>query len=221
MTWKRAVSDPDRLAAVTASGLVGLHADDAFDRLIELATEITGVPRGCITIVDTERTTAISAVGFPDGSELWAPIEHSFCRFVVGSGRPLIVDDANVDARVAGDPAIEAFAAVAWAGYAVEDAEGRVLGTFCLMSESPHEWTPLDLLVLATLSGCASTEIALRSTRTELAASQALVESLKSDLQLDKEFLTDRLNELVGLEGLPVDAGQKLLRWSQMARRPR
>ena len=53
----------------------------------------------------------MSSVGFPEGLELYAPIELSFCRFVVSSGRPFIVEDARHDPRTIGDPAIEAFAA--------------------------------------------------------------------------------------------------------------
>ena len=162
IAWEGAVRDHVRLEALADSSLVGTGPEDAFDRLIELAVELTGVPRGCITLVDAERTTAKSAVGFPEGVDLFAPVEHSFCRFVIASGHPLIVDDAERDPRTTGDPAIAAFAAVTWAGYPVEDADGVVLGTFCLMDSSPHEWTPRDLRVVATLARCASTEVALR-----------------------------------------------------------
>jgi GAF domain-containing protein len=142
--------------------------DDAFDRLLELAVELIGVPRGVIALVDSERTTALSAVGFPEGLALFAPINRSFCRFVVSSGRPFIVEDANRDPRTIGDLAIEAFAAVSWAGYPIEDGNGVVLGTFCLMDSSPHEWTPRDLQILATLAMAASTEIALRRSTADL-----------------------------------------------------
>ena len=112
----------------------------------------------------------MSSVGFPEGLPLFAPIELSFCRFVVSSGRPFIVEDAHSDPRTVGDPAIDAFAAVSWAGYPIEDADGVVLGTFCVMDSVPHEWSALDLQVLATLAGSASTEIALRRLRAELPA---------------------------------------------------
>jgi GAF domain-containing protein len=125
---------------------------------------------GVIALVDSERTTAMSAVGFPEGLALFAPIERSFCRFVVGAGRPFVVADANIDPRTIGDPAIEAFAAVSWAGYPLVDGEGAILGTFCVMDSEPHDWTVTDLHVLATLSMAASTEIALRSARAELRA---------------------------------------------------
>ena len=141
---------------------MGMGPEDAFDRLIELAVEVIGVPRGVIALVDSERTTAMSSVGFPEGLELYAPIELSFCRFVVSSGRPFIVEDAHHDPRTIGDPAIKAFTAVSWAGYPIEDADGVILGTFCVMDSRPHSWNARDLQVLATLAKATSTEIALR-----------------------------------------------------------
>jgi GAF domain-containing protein len=148
--------------------LTGISPEDEFDRLIELAVELVGVPRGVISLVDSERTTAMSSVGFPEGIALFAPIELSFCRFVVSSGRPFIVEDAHNDPRTVGDPTIDAFAAVSWAGYPIEDADGAVLGAFCVMDSCPHRWTPRDLHVLATLAQAASTEIALRRSQAEL-----------------------------------------------------
>jgi GAF domain-containing protein len=170
--WELEVRSPTRLAAVERSGLVGISPEDPFDRLIELAVELIGVPRGVIALVDAERTTAMSSAGFPEGLALFAPIDQSFCRFVVSSGRPFIVEDAHSDPRTIGDSAIEAFGAVSWAGYPIQDADGAVLGTFCVMDSIPHEWTSLDLQVLATLAMAASTEIALRRSRAELQAAR-------------------------------------------------
>ena len=166
--WESGVRAPERLAAVERSGLVGTAPEDEFDRLIEVAVTLLEVPCGVIALVDSDNTTAISSVGFPEGLELYAPVELSFCRFVVSTGRPLIVEDAHHDRRTVGDPAIDAFNAVSWAGYPIEDADGIVLGTFCVMDSKPHRWTAVNLQVLATLAKAASTEIALRRLRSEL-----------------------------------------------------
>jgi sigma-B regulation protein RsbU (phosphoserine phosphatase) len=178
--WEHGVRDPVRLAAVRRSGLVGLPPEDAFDRLIELAAELTGAPRACITLVDATHTSAMSSVGFPLDLTLAAPIEVSFCRFVVASGLPLVVDDSRHDPRTMSDPAIEASEAGAWAGYPVEDAGGQVIGTFCVMGPTAHAWTSRDLHVLATLAMAASTEIALRQARAEVKAARWEVERLRA-----------------------------------------
>ena len=79
-----------------------------------------------------------------------------------------------------GDPAIEAFDAAAWAGFAIEDEHGNVLGTLCVMDSVPHEWTELDLHALAALSRAVSTEIALRQTRVEVVATHWEIEALRA-----------------------------------------
>jgi sigma-B regulation protein RsbU (phosphoserine phosphatase) len=170
MDWKSGVRDVGRLAALERSTIVGLGPEEAFDGLLELAMAVTGAPRGCITFVNDKRTTAISAAGFPEGIPLYAPIEHSFCRYVVSTGRPFLVEDAHNDPRTVGDPAIEAFAATAWIGYGIEDDEGMVLGTFCLMDNEPRQWSPHDVQTVATLARAASTEICLRILRAEMVA---------------------------------------------------
>ena len=166
--WERGVHDAGRLAAVEHSGLIGLSGDDAFDRLLELAMAVTGAPRGVIAVVDAEHTTAISGCGFPEGLPLFAPLDFSFCRFVVGHGRPFLVEDALNDPRTIGDPAIDAFTAVAWIGFPIEDSRGNVLGNFCLMDANPREWNPIDIQTVATLAQAASTEIARRGLQAEL-----------------------------------------------------
>jgi GAF domain-containing protein len=180
--WELQLREADRLAAVDHSGLVGLSGDDAFDRLLELAIAVTGAPRGVIALVDAEHTTAFSAVGFPEGLPLFAPIGFSFCRYVVGYGRPFLVEDAHNDPRTIGDPAIEAFAAVAWIGFPVEDAHGHVLGNFCLMDAAPREWTALDVQTVATLAQAATAEIALRVARIAATTTQVELAKLASEV---------------------------------------
>jgi sigma-B regulation protein RsbU (phosphoserine phosphatase) len=86
-----------------------------------------------------------------------------------------MVEDAHNDPRTIGDLAIEAFAAVAWIGYAIEDRDGVVLGTFCLMDSEPREWTSRDVQSVATLAKAASTEIALRMLHEEVGPLRRIV----------------------------------------------
>jgi len=211
--WETTLRDPTRLTALVRSGLVGSGPEDAFDRLIELAAALVGLPRGCITLVDSDRTTAKASIGFPEGSQLFAPIEQSFCRYVVSTGLPLIVNDARCDPRTSGDPAIEAFAAVSWAGYPIEDAQGAVLGTFCLMDSSPHEWTADDLLILATLAQSASSEIARRRSQMNTVEAEQLAADTLRSARRHQAALSAHLSELVRDGELSELVEQKVLVW--------
>jgi sigma-B regulation protein RsbU (phosphoserine phosphatase) len=163
IAWEEGVRDPKRVLALRQSGLVGTGPEDPFDRFIELA----------------ETFTHKSAVWIGDGEPHSGDIAESFCRYVVGTGQPLIVDDAVNDARTSDNPAIELHKVAAWAGYPIEDVNGAVLGTFCLIDSSPHPWSDQDILILATLSQAVSTEIALRRSVTELVESRKVIEELR------------------------------------------
>jgi sigma-B regulation protein RsbU (phosphoserine phosphatase) len=179
IAWEEGVREPKRIIALQQSGLVGTGPEDTFDRFIELATELTGAPQGCITLVDAENFTYKSAIGISDDAPHSGRIVDSFCRYVVGTSQPLIVDDAVNDARTSDNPAIDLHRVAAWAGYPIEDVNGAVLGTFCLIDTSPHLWSDQDILVLATLSQAVSTEIALRRSRAELLAARTVIEELR------------------------------------------
>lgn len=178
--WESGVRDGDRVAAVDETQLFGTDPEDVFDRFVELAAELTGATRCCISLVDAKEFCYKSTVGVAEGTELSGEVEDSFCRYVVGTGRPLVVDDARQDDRVRDNRAIEKYGVAAWAGYPIEDANGLVLGTFCLIDAEPHAWTERDVLALATLAQAVSTEIALRSSRKESTAMREELENLKA-----------------------------------------
>lgn len=166
--WEAAVSDVDRLRALRASGLVGTGPEEAFDRVVELAVKLTGAKCSCISLVDDETVTCKSSIGLPEGFPLRLRVIDTFCRYVVGSSRPFIVDDAAEDFRVSEDPSTSLFRIGAWAGYPVTDPDGYILGTLCVIDTRPHVWSDIDILVLATLAMAVSTEIALHKSLEDL-----------------------------------------------------
>jgi phosphoserine phosphatase RsbU/P len=181
--WEAGIRDPSRIAALERSGLLESGPEDPFDRLTELAAEIIGAPWTCITLVDANRYVFKSAVGIPEGAAQPGFVEQSFCRYVVGLGQPLIVEDAPNDPRTCDNPAIELLGIAAWAGYPIEDANGAVLGTFCAVDTSPRVWRDLDIRVLATLARAVSTEIALDEARRAVVTAREEADALRSLLE--------------------------------------
>lgn len=187
--WRAGVRAPERLAALQRSGLFETGPEDAFDRLTELAAAVTGATKACITLVDSTQYVYKSAVGVADDAPNAGPVEASFCRYVVGSSKPLIVDDSRNDPRTFDNPAIEEGVA-AWAGYPIEDADGWVLGTFCLVAIEPYAWTDTDLHVLATLARAASSEIALRHAQAVIASATSTAGQLEKAAEGDLDAIT-------------------------------
>ena len=125
------VANPERLAAVGATGLASNTDDPAFDRIARLASRLRGAPFGFVTLVDDHHSNWLACVGMPsdDRSERHTRVEESFCQYVVGLGDVLLIDDARSDARTRHNPSIESMGVVAWAGAPLRSTEGDVLGT--------------------------------------------------------------------------------------------
>jgi hypothetical protein len=102
------LSDPDRLAALAATGQVGSGPESAFDDLARLAASVTGCGIAAITFVGEHRTYWKSVPHLPyGGPDAWQnAVGDDFCYFPIGMNGPFIVEDAESDPRTAGHPAI-------------------------------------------------------------------------------------------------------------------
>src|SRR5215212_3707973 len=97
-----------RLAALRQLGLLDTPASPAFDRLTSLAARVLHAPVALVSFVEEDRQFFKSAIGL---AEPWAarretPLSHSFCRYVVQSGEPLVVADARQHPFLFDNPAI-------------------------------------------------------------------------------------------------------------------
>jgi GAF domain-containing protein len=79
-----------------------------------------------------------------------------------------VVRDARTDERLSGNPAIDEYQAIAYAGFPLRDPEGHVLGSFCAFDGEPRAWTERDVAVLRDLAQEAEAEIALRLSQGQL-----------------------------------------------------
>ncbi|MCE7083210.1 GAF domain-containing SpoIIE family protein phosphatase [Streptomyces sp. ST2-7A] len=214
-----ALSDPVRLAAVEATGLLDTGPEDAFEDLARVAATVTGCGRSFITLVDDHRSFWKSCVGV-DAREISTrqnPVRESFCYFLVGlGGKPFVVEDAAGDPRTAGHPSVVPMRIGAWAGYPIMGPGGEVLGSMCVIDENPHVWQPTELNTLATMARSVSNEINLRAalagTRDALhGAREALETSNALARSLQDSLLPPVLQQVPGVEAaasyLPAAGG--------------
>ncbi len=183
-----AIFDPVRLDAVRATRLLDTPAEEAFDRLAEMAGTLLDAPYAFVTLVDADRSFWKSAIGVGATrvEDRQVAVEESFCQYVIGAGEKLIIGDTRADPRTRENPSIEAMGVAAWAGYPVFGPDGDVLGTFCVVDTRTRAWTAQDERVLETLSESVSREIALRmavdAERGARTAADALARSLQASL---------------------------------------
>ncbi|MGW1727420.1 PP2C family protein-serine/threonine phosphatase [Streptomyces sp. NPDC002306] len=214
-----ALSDPRRLAAVAATGLLDTPPEAAFEDLAQLAAAVTGCRRAFITLVDGRRSFWKSCVGVPvqDPAPRQNPVEESFCYFLVGlAGDPFVVEDAAVDPRTRAHPSVVPMKIGAWAGYPILGPGGEVLGSMCVIDDNPHVWQPGELGSLATMARAVSNEINLRTSLTTaeeaLATAESALESSSALARsLQDSLLPPALPKVPGLEAaatyLPAAGG--------------
>ena len=105
-----------------------------------------------MTLVDSERQWFKAAVGFPrgDGTDR----DTAFCSYaILDPTRPLVVEDARDDLRFAGNPLVTGPQGIRfYAGAPVLDADGRPLGTLCILDTRPRQLSPSEIDTLCDLA---------------------------------------------------------------------
>ena len=158
------VTDPDRLAELRDTGLLDTGAEEPFDRITRLAEQMLRVDSARVTLVDRDRQyfTSRSDASRQDPELHETPLSHSFCQYAVASGDRFVVGDARHHPQVRENPAIVDHGVVAYAGEPLGTASGHILGTLCVISKEPREWTEAELDLLGDLAHLALTEIEYR-----------------------------------------------------------
>ncbi|MDY8107534.1 GAF domain-containing protein [Fulvimarina sp. 2208YS6-2-32] len=165
--------------------IFGPEPEREFDRIARLATRYLRVPSAFITFMEANRQVFKSEVGLP---EAWAdlreaPIIHSLCSDVVAEGKPIVVADSRLNARLKDDPAIEALGVVAYLGVPIKLPTGERVGSFCAIDDRPNAWSDDDIGVLAELAELISREIELRFEVARREAAEAEILLVARELQ--------------------------------------
>jgi two-component system cell cycle sensor histidine kinase/response regulator CckA len=155
---------PDRLAALRQTGLLDTPPEEGFDRLTRMAARLLGASTSLISLVTQDRQFFKSAIGLPEpwASSRTAPLSFSFCSTVVGTGEPLVVEDARRHPLLRHSPAIRELGWIAYAGVPLITRDGQVVGSLCVVDKMPRLWSERDLVLLQDLAASAVTEIELR-----------------------------------------------------------
>ena len=132
------------LASTATLKLAKLHSldpfytplEERFERITRLARRALSVPIAAITIVKDDRQWFKSVAGW-EITEL--PMAKSLCSEVVRAGKPVIVKDTLEDLDLMNNPLVLRKPKIRfYAGYPIKDADGKTIGTFCVMGMKPR-----------------------------------------------------------------------------------
>ena len=125
----------DSLRAVAEYRILDTSHDQAFDGLCALAAQLSQLPMAVISIADRDRVWFKSSNGL---SGKQAPIDISFCTWVINSGEFFQVEDACADSRFADNPQVSGAPGIRhYAGMPLINPQGIVVGAIAVFSDQP------------------------------------------------------------------------------------
>jgi GAF domain-containing protein len=151
---KAVISDPNRLRALHATGLLDSPPEEAYDRITRAAAEALNVPFASVTLVDADRQFFKSNVGMGDLSveESQTPLDQSICQYTVADGKALVLEDARIDPVFMHHPVVRSGGVTAYLGIPLIDHDGHAIGTLCVYDIKPRQWGPGHVQVLSDLA---------------------------------------------------------------------
>jgi diguanylate cyclase (GGDEF)-like protein len=158
-----------RQAALDAMRVAYTPAEERFDRLARMACRSLGVPIATVTLINGEVQWFKARQGVVKNEDSRAV---SFCAHAILHDEPLVVPDARVDPRFAGNPLVtgEPFIRF-YAGHPLQAPDGSHIGTFCVIDREPRALADVDLDMLRDLAAVTENELrvtALSAAQTEL-----------------------------------------------------
>jgi two-component sensor histidine kinase len=174
-----------RLIALKRYDLLDTPPEQAFDRITQLAAAVLEMPISLITLLDETRQWFKSRHGL---DVPWTRREVAFCSYTILDTETLVIRDATADERFAANPLVTGETNIRfYAGAPLVTPEGHVLGTLCVIDQSPHpEFTDEQRRVLQDFAGLVMTEIEARSAI--LALRQKVQEHQETEQRLQKSL---------------------------------
>ena len=157
--WIGAASPQDeaaRLRALRELGILDSAPEERFDRITRLAQRVFDVPIALVSLVDAERQWFKSRQGL-DIEETHRDL--SFCSHAIHDDSIFVVSDALLDPRFADNPAVTGDLRVRFYAGRPLRANGRRVGTLCVVDQRPRHLRDDDVRALDDLAALVEREL--------------------------------------------------------------
>jgi CheY-like chemotaxis protein len=157
--WIGAPSPPDeaaRLRALRELGILDSGPEERFDRITRLAQRVFDVPIALVSLVDADRQWFKSRQGL-DLDETHRDL--SFCAHAIHDDSVFVVSDALLDPRFADNPAVTGELRVRFYAGRPLRANGRRVGTLCVVDQRPRHLHDEDVRALDDLAALVEREL--------------------------------------------------------------
>ncbi len=164
-----------RLAELRSFGILDTVAEDAYDAITFLASQICEAPIALISIVDEDRQWFKSRVGL---DVVETDRDVAFCAHAIHQPSSLlIVPDATTDPRFSSNPLVTNDPSIRfYAGAPLVTPAGNALGTLCVIDREPRQLSEDQESALTALSVQVMALLELRRTVRDLEQKRREVE---------------------------------------------
>lgn len=151
--------EAERLAALAAYDILDTAPEEAFDRVVRLASAVYEADLAYVAFIDATHQWVKAAIG---ALPRVMPRKRSICDAIVSTGEPLIIGDLRSDSRMVGHPIAGQLEHRFYAGAPLKTPDGHVLGTVCILRRSPGDPGTFGVSPLLDLASIVIDELELR-----------------------------------------------------------
>ena len=170
----------ERMRALLSFGILDTPAEEDYDNIVKLASEICGIPISLISFIDDERQWYKATHGVEIDV---VPRDIAFCSHAILSAREaLVVNDMSKDPRFSENPMVTGETQVRfYAGVPLVTSDGFPIGSICLVDDQVHEISDDKIVYLKMLANHVVRLLELRKTVDRLEkVEQNLTKSIKN-----------------------------------------
>ena len=205
------VSSVTRLAAVTATGLIGANAHEPIlERLATVARNLVNAPLVLVSLLTAEEQWVVAASG---SAVVSRPARHramtySLCQHVIRGGAAVSVDDTTTHALMQDNLAVTELGIHSYLGVPLTTSAGETVGVLCAVDFAPRAWREQDRDGLLDLAAAATAHLEHLTVQAELRTvalqlstiAQVSADGLWSrDMVANTAFHSPRFRELLGM----------------------
>ncbi len=149
-----------RLATLRKYDILDTPREGDFDDIVELASEICGVPISVVNLIDKDRQWFKAEVGIGARE---TPLETSICSHIILESDFVEIEDTHLDPRTADNELCMAEDGLRYyAGALLKAENGMPIGTLCVLDTKPNKLTDFQRRALSVLARRVMRELELR-----------------------------------------------------------
>ncbi|NML91282.1 EAL domain-containing protein [Sphingobium sp. TB-6] len=150
----------ERLLSLADYGLVAGVELPSLTPIVEMATQIFGVPAAAVNMIGTDHAFLIANAGV---GECDMGRDISFCAHAITQDDVLVIADATLDVRFHDNPLVTSDKIRFYAGTPIKTPSGHALGALCIIDSSPRsEFSEEDRSRLRDLARLVTDRLELR-----------------------------------------------------------